>query len=514
MKKNSMLKKFVAALLAAATVASAGIGASAAVITDFTDVNPKAWYYEAVEYAVDNSLFSGTSKTTFSPGGAMTRGMFVTVLGRKAGIDESQYLAYRFTDVKKGEYYAPYVEWAARYGIVSGISDTTFAPNKSITREQMAAILYRYAKATDNDTEYTTGKYTSFPDLGSVSGFAVEPLMWATDKGIIKGSDGKLNPKGTATRAQVAQVFLSSKDILTKTEVTAEPIPVPVRLKNPVPISALANYANLKKGLTDAQFQQVYDIAVNLMARSEELETLEQKAYFAARIVACTYKDYTYTMEGPYYATPYGVFVDRKASCAGYARAVGLCLNILGIPYEHVNEGLYSHQWCRVRINGVTWNVDGYTEPGGGLSATDFGTMTMEGTYLSEAVSPELPEFKCTLEYDLEGEKVSGTAIYGQGEKTVLGTFTTGYLAKIEGAYQFYNNVWSKKKDIPANVTLTIEGGMAPYTVTIRTGDNKSVIENTSDIHFEYKRGRYDNGKNYDVMVEDFFGRAIAVKFI
>lgn len=227
MKKNSMLKKFVAALLATATVASAGIGASAAVITDFTDVNPKAWYYEAVEYAVDNSLFSGTSKTTFSPGGAMTRGMFVTVLGRKAGIDESQYLAYRFTDVKKGEYYAPYVEWAARYGIVSGISDTTFAPNKSITREQMAAILYRYAKATDNDTEYTTGKYTSFPDLGSVSGFAVEPLMWATDKGIIKGSDGKLNPKGTATRAQVAQVFLTSKDILTKTEVTAEPIPVP-----------------------------------------------------------------------------------------------------------------------------------------------------------------------------------------------------------------------------------------------------------------------------------------------
>lgn len=229
MKKT--LKKIIATVLVAGiALVSMAVPASAAAVTDFTDVKESSWYYNAVQYAVDNGLFAGTTPTTFSPEGGMTRGMFVTVLGRKAGVDESEYLRYRFDDVKVGEYFAPYVEWAATYGIVSGTSETTFSPNSKITREQMAAILYRYAQKTENDATYTEGSVRKFADDGRISDYACEGLEWATSHGIINGSRRPgsmydwLEPKGTATRAQVAQVFMASADVLVKTEITADPI--------------------------------------------------------------------------------------------------------------------------------------------------------------------------------------------------------------------------------------------------------------------------------------------------
>ncbi len=221
---NKLRKKIVGAVLAAAMAMAIPFTAGAAEISDFEDVKTSAWYYNAVEYAVSEGLFAGTGKTTFSPDGPMTRGMFVTVLGRKAGVDKSQYLTCRFNDVKAGAFYAPYAEWAAAYGIVSGVSETRFSPNDKITREQMASILYRYAKATENDATFSAEAYNSFSDTGKVSGWAAEAFQWAADKGIINGSDGKLNPKNTASRAQVAQIFYAGKDILIKTEVTTEPI--------------------------------------------------------------------------------------------------------------------------------------------------------------------------------------------------------------------------------------------------------------------------------------------------
>lgn len=222
--KKKIWEAVCAVALSVVMAISTPLAVSAATVSDFSDISPTAWYYSAVEYATDNGLFSGTGKTTFSPDGAMTRGMFVTVLGRMAGIDESEYLRYRFDDVKVGAYYAPYVEWAATYDIVSGISSTKFSPDAKISREQMAAILYRYAKATENDVAFSTNAYNGFSDTGKVSSWAVEAFQWAADKGIINGSNGRLNPKGTATRAQVAQVFKASKDILVKTEITVDPI--------------------------------------------------------------------------------------------------------------------------------------------------------------------------------------------------------------------------------------------------------------------------------------------------
>lgn len=206
----------LAAILLAAALPVSGLAAS----LPFTDVKENNWFYDAVSYAYGNGLFSGETATTFAPNKSMTRAMFVTVLGRKVKVDQSKYTGSRFSDVSTGQYYAPYVEWAATYGIVDGTSATTFSPNRNVTREQMAAILYRFAQKTGNDVNFTTGVYESFPDKGSVASFAQEAFQWATSKGIINGRSGRLQPKGTASRAEVSQVFMTSKDVLLKTEIT------------------------------------------------------------------------------------------------------------------------------------------------------------------------------------------------------------------------------------------------------------------------------------------------------
>ena len=131
----------------------------------FTDVKPGKWYYTAVDYAVREKLFSGTSSTTFSPEEPMTRGMFVTVLGNKAKIDPKDYPTSSFSDVKAGVWYAPNVEWAAQNGIVNGTGGGKFSPGKSVTREQMAVILYNYAKFTNCDLTVRAGLLEQFPEV-------------------------------------------------------------------------------------------------------------------------------------------------------------------------------------------------------------------------------------------------------------------------------------------------------------------------------------------------------------
>lgn len=200
-----------------------GIAMPAQAANRFKDVSPSAWYYTAVEWAVQEGLFAGTSTDTFSPNMGMTRGMFVTVLGRRAGVDNAMPASSSFTDVQLSDYFAPYVEWAKENGIVSGTSQTTFSPSMQITREQMATILYRYAEKSGCDTSLTDSGYNSFPDAVKVSGYAWQAMQWAVRKGIIQGSGGKLNPQGTATRAQVAQVFYNARGVLEDNVPTAGP---------------------------------------------------------------------------------------------------------------------------------------------------------------------------------------------------------------------------------------------------------------------------------------------------
>ena len=177
----------------------------------FKDVKLDAWYYKAVDYAYSNGLFSGTSATEFSPDVAMTRGMFVTVLYRLSGTTSFDATSEAgFPDVTNtSEYYYTPVMWAAENGIVLGGSDGYFYPNTSVTREQMATIMFRYASWIGRNTATTTNAIAGFPDAGSVSDYATDAMNWAVTNAIINGSDGKLLPLDTAQRAHVAQIIMN-----------------------------------------------------------------------------------------------------------------------------------------------------------------------------------------------------------------------------------------------------------------------------------------------------------------
>ena len=171
----------------------------------FLDVGTNDWFYNDVAYVWENGLMSGTAADRFSPNASTTRAMLVTVLYRMDGSAISSGNA-PFTDVPAGSWYADAVSWAAENGIVTGYSATRFAPNEPVTREQVAAILYRYAKLCDRDLS-PAASLTAFADHASVSGYAREALSWAVGSGLIGGSNGRLNPSGTATRAEIAAIL-------------------------------------------------------------------------------------------------------------------------------------------------------------------------------------------------------------------------------------------------------------------------------------------------------------------
>ena len=176
----------------------------------FIDVAPDAWYVDAVQFAYDEGIMTGTSDTTFSPELTTTRGMIVAILHRLEGSPTVS--DGRFNDVADGDWYDDAVNWAASKGIVNGTSATTFAPNAPITREQLAAILYNYAEYKGIDTS-ARADLSDYSDAESVSDWAEDVLSWAVDEGLVNGmTDTTLVPQGNATRAQVAAIsqrFLS-----------------------------------------------------------------------------------------------------------------------------------------------------------------------------------------------------------------------------------------------------------------------------------------------------------------
>lgn len=212
-------KKLLCTVVAMLLVAVVPMSAMAAWANPFKDVQPGAWYYGAVEYANTKGLFSGTAPDEFSPNDNITRGMFVKVLGSAAGLDTTGYTSSQFKDVPSNAYYAPYVAWAAEVGVVNGTRATTFSPENYITREDMATMLYKYARAYGYDTSYEEAKLLNFPDSNKISSYAQVPMAWAVTHGVLAGSDGYLDPKGYATRAQTAQIFYNS-DALLSTQVS------------------------------------------------------------------------------------------------------------------------------------------------------------------------------------------------------------------------------------------------------------------------------------------------------
>ena len=189
-----------------------GVGYDAKV-SAFTDIE-NHWAKDNIFFVVSRGLLNGISATTFSPNTGMTRGMFVTALGRLAGIDPADYQAGKFTDVKADAYYVPYVNWAASKGIVSGTTDTTFAPDSQITREQMAVILKNYA-AKLGYTIPKTLEAVTFADNTKISSQVKEAVKSMQQAGILAGkTNNRFDPKGTATRAEVATVLRRFVEII------------------------------------------------------------------------------------------------------------------------------------------------------------------------------------------------------------------------------------------------------------------------------------------------------------
>ena len=212
--------RFLSLLMVAALALTMSLPALAAVEdTGFSDVTADAWYADAVEYVRDNGLMSGASTTAFSPNTTMTRAMLVTVLYRIEGKPSVEGLTHPFQDVPTNSWYNDAIIWAYNNGIISGISTTAFAPNSNTTRQQIAAILYRYAKFRGYNTGMAAD-LTAFPDSGTIADYAKEPMAWANAAGLIQGSlDGEnllLLPNQSATRAQLAAILMRFMKIFVK----------------------------------------------------------------------------------------------------------------------------------------------------------------------------------------------------------------------------------------------------------------------------------------------------------
>lgn len=173
----------------------------------YKDVDPSKWYHEAVDYAIANGLMNGVSSTAFAPDGTLSRAMLVTILyrleGQPAAAGENP-----FDDVADGTWYTDAVIWANANGIVKGFGDGTFLPDANITREQMAAIIYRYAQFKGYDVSKTTD-ISGYNDASSVSDWALDAMKWANATGLITGRSAKtLAPEGNTTRAEAAAILM------------------------------------------------------------------------------------------------------------------------------------------------------------------------------------------------------------------------------------------------------------------------------------------------------------------
>ena len=173
----------------------------------FSDVRKTDWFHEAIDYMVEHGVMNGTSDTTFEPEAAVSRGMLATILWRQAGSPAADN-AVPYIDVAPDAYYAGAIHWAADEQIVTEYDETHFGPEMPVTREELATMLFRFARSQGMESVNLSEHLTSFSDAAQVSDFAVPSLNWAVGSGIILGDSGFLAPQDTVTRAEIAQMLM------------------------------------------------------------------------------------------------------------------------------------------------------------------------------------------------------------------------------------------------------------------------------------------------------------------
>lgn len=184
-------------------------GAAAAGNNPFADVPSSHWANEAVNYVYGKGMMNGVGKDTFQPKGSLTRAMFVTILGRMAGVKENAYPGTSFGDVPVGQWYSPYVAWAAQTGVTGGTGGGKFSPTSAVTREQMATMIARYTESADLTLGESSDPAPSFTDQSAVASWAREGVDLMRRTGILTGyEDGSFQPQRTANRAEAAAIFM------------------------------------------------------------------------------------------------------------------------------------------------------------------------------------------------------------------------------------------------------------------------------------------------------------------
>ena len=189
------------------------IDPDAPLYASFVDLEKEAWYRFGIDYCLQHGLMNGVGRPGqlvadhFEPNGNVTRAMLVTIVYRIAGEPSAKGLKIPFEDVESGRWYTSAIAWAADQEIVKGISEDTFAPDRNITREQLAVILYRYAGEPE-----AKGNLAAYPDAGKVSEYALDAMKWVIGEGIIKGDNNRLLPQDYATRAQIATMIFRFLD--------------------------------------------------------------------------------------------------------------------------------------------------------------------------------------------------------------------------------------------------------------------------------------------------------------
>ncbi|WP_164848607.1 InlB B-repeat-containing protein [Paenibacillus sp. DCT19] len=208
----------------------------------FQDVNPTDWFYDAVVHVQEKGIFSGTDASTFSPKGTMTRAMYVTALGRMAGVDTGAYSTSSFADVQVGSWYAPYVEWAVKQGITDGTGGGKYSPNATVSREQMATMTLRYFESEQIPYQTENVVTTKPGDLADVSPWATDAVVMLWQAVVFTGDQkGNFNPRAQATRAEAAVLFMRNNAVVeawkqhNPTPVTPAPEPTPPVTPTPTP---------------------------------------------------------------------------------------------------------------------------------------------------------------------------------------------------------------------------------------------------------------------------------------
>lgn len=328
-----------------------------------------------VAWAVENGITSGTGNNTFSPNKTCTRAEIVTFLLRAYGGG-----AATPGTQPQNDQCAELIRLINAERKKAGLRELETTP--ALTRA-----------AQIRAEEFSNGYYDYRPDgsewitaleqCGVTGNYAHESCLWSSPSASVifseamASSDGKsaimggdytmigvgycYNPDGLGGYHDFWSVlYIEDQPASSTPAAPGTPSAGNSDAFTPVPMKDLANLKSLQKKASDEQLAQAYDVALEIVRPLAGLSREEQLKGIAAALRDMFDSGMDYSMDAPHYDDPYGYFVLGMASCAGCARATGLCLNILGIPYEHVNEGAYSHQWCRVNVNGTYWICDAY----------------------------------------------------------------------------------------------------------------------------------------------------------